>query len=59
MLLKKIDPLIEGFQRPTLGSCGNFDVGGGEFIQILNTGAWQNCFFVEYVQLEMTAVDPV
>ena len=39
ILLKKIDPLIEGFQRPTLGSCNNFDVVGGEFIQILNTGA--------------------
>ena len=39
ILLKKIDPLIEGFQRPTLGPCNNFDVVGGEFIQILNTGA--------------------
>ena len=39
MILKKIHPLIEGFQRPTLRPCNNFDVVGGEFIQILNTGA--------------------
>ena len=36
--LKKINPNIEGFQRPTLGLCNNFDVVGGEFVQLLHTG---------------------
>ena len=38
VILKMIDPLIEGFQRPTLGPRNNFDIVGGEFIQLLQTG---------------------
>lgn len=38
LCLKKINPNIEGFQRPTLGLCKNFDVVGGEFVQLLHTG---------------------
>lgn len=38
LCLKKINPNIEGFQRPTLGLCKNFDVFGGEFDQLLHTG---------------------
>ena len=37
LCLKKINPNIEGFQRPTLGLCNNFDVVGGEFVQLLHT----------------------
>ena len=37
-LFKKINASIEGFQRPTLGLCRNFDVVGGEFVQLLHTG---------------------
>ena len=36
--LSKINPDIQGFQRPTLGPCGNFDIVGGEFVQIMHTG---------------------
>ena len=36
--LKRVNPLIEGFQRPTLGPCINFDVMTSEFVQILHTG---------------------
>ena len=32
-----LNPNIEGFQRTTLGPVKNFDVIGGEFIQILHT----------------------
>ena len=37
-ILKNINPLIEGFQRPTLGPCKNFDLVTSEFIQIIHTG---------------------
>ena len=39
VLLKEVNPLIEGFQRTTLGPVRNFNVMSGEFIQILHTGA--------------------
>ena len=39
VLLKEVNPLIEGFQRTTLGPVSNFNVMSGEFIQILHTGA--------------------
>ena len=35
---EKKNPNIEGFQKPTLGLCKNFDVVGGEFVQLLHTG---------------------
>ena len=38
VLLQKINPLIEGFQRPTLGPVRNFSVVSGEFMQLLHTG---------------------
>ena len=38
VLLQKINPLIEGFQRPTLGPVRNFNVVSGEFVQLLHTG---------------------
>ena len=38
VLLQKINPLIEGFQRPTLGPVQNFSVVSGEFVQLLHTG---------------------
>ncbi|PFX31973.1 hypothetical protein AWC38_SpisGene3233 [Stylophora pistillata] len=38
LCLKKINPNMEGFQRPTLGLCKNFDVVSGEFVQLLHTG---------------------
>ena len=38
VILKMIDPPIEGFQRPTLGPRNNFDIVGVEFIQLLQTG---------------------
>ena len=37
VLLKQLNPNIEGFQPTTLGPVRNFDVIGGEFIQILHT----------------------
>ena len=37
VLLKQLNPNIEGFQRTTQGPVRNFDVIGGEFIQILHT----------------------
>ena len=30
--LREINPLMEGFQRPTLGRCRNFNIVSGEFI---------------------------
>ena len=36
--LREINPLMEGFQRPTLGRCRNFNIVSGEFIKILHTG---------------------
>ena len=36
--LRKINPGVEGLQRPTLGPCRNFNEVNGEFIQILHTG---------------------
>lgn len=36
--LQKINPLIEGFQRPTLGPVRNFSVVSDEFVQLLHTG---------------------
>ena len=36
--IKKVNPLIEGFQRPTLGRVRNFDVMTSDFVQILHTG---------------------
>ena len=38
VLFQKISPLIEGFQRPTLGPVLNFSLVSGEFVQILHTG---------------------
>ena len=38
VLLQKINPLIEGFQRPTLGPVRNFSVVSDEFVQLLHTG---------------------
>ena len=38
VLLQKINPLIEGFQRPTLGPVQNFSIVSGEFVQLLHTG---------------------
>ena len=38
LLLKQLNPNIEGFQLTTLGPVKNFDVIGGEFIQMLHTG---------------------
>ena len=38
VLLQKINPLIEGFQRPMLGPVRNFSVVSGEFVQLLHTG---------------------
>ena len=38
LLLQKINPLIEGFQRPTLGPVRNFSIVSGEFVQLLHTG---------------------
>ena len=38
VLLQKINPLIEGFQRPTLGPVRKFSVVSGEFVQLLHTG---------------------
>ena len=32
------NPLIDGLQRLTLGRVRNFDIAGGEFVQILHTG---------------------
>ena len=39
VLIKQVNPLIEGLQRPTLGRVRRFDVVAGEFIQILHTGS--------------------
>ena len=36
--MQEINPLIEGFQRPTLGPVRNFSVVSGEFVQTLHTG---------------------
>ena len=38
VLLQRENQVIAGFQRPTLGPVRNFDVVGGEFIQLLHTG---------------------
>ena len=38
-LIQDINPLLEGLQRPPLGSVRNFDVVSGEFVQILHTGS--------------------
>lgn len=38
VLLKEQNPLIDGFQRTTLGPARNFDIVNGEFVQILHTG---------------------
>ena len=38
VLLQKINPMIEGFQRPPLGPVRNFSVVSGEFVQLLHTG---------------------
>ena len=37
-IVKKANPLIESFQRTTLGPIRNFDIVTSEFIQILHTG---------------------
>lgn len=37
--LQKVNPLIDGFQRPTLGVCRSFDIMTSEFVQILHTGS--------------------
>ena len=36
--IKKVNPLIEGFQRPTLGRVRNFDIMTSDFVQILHMG---------------------
>ena len=36
--LKQVNPMIDGFQRTTLGPVRNFDVITSEFVQILHTG---------------------
>lgn len=36
--MQKINPLIECFQRPTLGPVRNFSVVSGLFVQLLHTG---------------------
>ena len=36
--LQKVNPLIEGFQRPTLGPVRNFSIMTSDFVQILHTG---------------------
>ena len=36
VLLKKVNPCIQGFQRPSLGPYSNFDRVKGNFIQILD-----------------------
>ena len=38
VLLQEINPLIEGFQRPTLGPMRNFSGVSGKFVQLLHTG---------------------
>ena len=38
VLLQQHNPLIDGLQLPTLSQVRNFDIAGGEFIQILHTG---------------------
>ena len=38
VLLQEINPLIEGFQRPTLGPVRNFSIVSGEFMQLFHTG---------------------
>lgn len=38
IILKQVNPTIEGFQRTTLGPVRNFDVVTSEFVQILHTG---------------------
>ena len=39
-ILLKVNPLIEGFQRTTLGPCRNFSIITSEFVQILHTGSF-------------------
>lgn len=39
VLLQQHNPLIDGFQRTTLGPARNFDIVNGEFVQILHTGS--------------------
>ena len=39
VLIKQVNPALEGLQRPILGRVGNFDVVSGEFVQILHTGS--------------------
>ena len=36
--LQKVNPLIKGFQRPTLGPVRNFSIMTSKFVQILHTG---------------------
>ena len=38
VLLKKKNPMIEGFQWPTLGPVRNYDIVSSEFVQIIHTG---------------------
>ena len=38
ILLKQLNPMIEGFQKTALGPARNFDVVTSEFVQILHTG---------------------
>ena len=40
ILLKKGNPLIEGFQRATLDPCRNFSIITSEFLKILHTGSF-------------------
>ena len=40
VLLQKINPLIEGFQRPTLGPVRNFSIVSSEFVY-LNITYWK------------------
>ena len=38
VLLKQLNPLLDGFQRTTLGPVRNFDIVTSEFVQIPHTG---------------------
>ena len=53
--LQRVNPLIEGFQRPTLGPVRNFDIMSGEFFQILHTGS-QHWVCISTIQSVPSAV---
>ena len=62
VLLKKVNPSIQGLQRTSLGAFCNFDQVDRDFIQILHTGGnvlvllvvrmvWSTCMTVFFVML--------